>query len=172
MIAPVKKILVYVDGSEHSVTAAQYAIVLANILAAELHALYVIDTRALSDLVKSRIFLDAEREEYKHDLEEDASRYLNHVKNLGAKKGITIFTSVSSGAINVEIKNKVSEEHIDLLIIGELPKIRSRRDELYNEPSRAMRNLHCSVLIAKGEDAIWEMYEKMDFNMYSMKRYT
>ncbi|HPG87538.1 MAG TPA: universal stress protein, partial [Spirochaetales bacterium] len=47
--------MVYVDGSEQSITAAQYAIVLAKTLGADLYALYVVDTRALAELVNSRI---------------------------------------------------------------------------------------------------------------------
>ena len=76
MTRPIRKIMVYVDGSEQSITAAQYAIVLAKSLGAELCALYVVDTRALAELVKSRIFLEVEQDEYRHDLDGDASRYL------------------------------------------------------------------------------------------------
>jgi nucleotide-binding universal stress UspA family protein len=74
MESPVKKILVYIDGSEESVTAAQFAVVLAKDLRAELSAMYVINTRALDDLVKSRIFLASEQEDYAHDIEKDAER--------------------------------------------------------------------------------------------------
>ena len=63
MDSPIKKILVYVDGSEQSITAAQYSICLAKYLKAELYALYVVNTRALNDLVSARIFLKSEHEE-------------------------------------------------------------------------------------------------------------
>ena len=61
---PIKKIMVYVDGSEQSVTAAQYAICLASAAGAELIACYVINTRAVDDLLRARIFLKAEQVEY------------------------------------------------------------------------------------------------------------
>jgi nucleotide-binding universal stress UspA family protein len=162
MSRPIRKIMVYVDGSEQSITAAQYAIVLAKTLDAELYALYVVDTRALAELVKSHIFVDSEQEEYRRDLEGDASRYLNHVRELARRKGVAVTAEKSSGAVNVEIKNKVTEFSIDLLVIGDIPQIRSRRDELYNETERAMRSVPFPVLIAKGEDRIWDLYEALD----------
>ena len=162
MTRPIRKIMVYVDGSEQSITAAQYAIVLAKALGAELYALYVVDTRSLAELVKSRIFLESEQDEYKRDLEGDASRYLNHVRELARRKGVAITTDKTSGAVNVEIKTKMTEFGIDLLVIGDIPQIRSRRDELYNETERAMRTVQFPVLIAKGEDRIWDLYEALE----------
>jgi nucleotide-binding universal stress UspA family protein len=154
--------MVYVDGSEQSITAAQYAIVLAKALGAELYALYVVDTRALAELVKSRIFLESEQDEYRRDLDGDAMRYLNHVRELARRKGVPVSTEKSSGAVHVEIKSKVSELGVDLLVLGEISQIRSRRDELYNETERAMRNAQCPVLIAKGEDKIFDLYEDLE----------
>ncbi|HPE88528.1 MAG TPA: universal stress protein [Spirochaetia bacterium] len=162
MTRPIRKIMVYVDGSEQSITAAQYAIVLAKSLGADLYALYVVDTRALAELVKSRIFLESEQEEYRRDLDGDASRYLNHVRELARRKGVPVAAEKSSGAVHVEIKAKVASLGIDLLVLGEISQIRSRRDELYNETERAMRTAQCPVLVAKGEDKIWDLYESLE----------
>ncbi|MBN2873860.1 MAG: universal stress protein [Spirochaetales bacterium] len=162
MTRPIRKILVYVDGTEQSITAAQYAIVLAKTLGADLFALYIVDTRALAELVKSRIFLEAEQDEYRRDLEGDATRYLNHVRELARRKGVTVTTEKTSGAVNVEIKSKMTEIGADLLVIGDIPQIRSRRDELYNETERAMRTVQFPVLIAKGEERIWDLYEALE----------
>jgi nucleotide-binding universal stress UspA family protein len=161
MAGPIQNILVYVDGSEESVTAAEYAVCLARSTGAELHAAYVVNTRALNDLVKSRIFLESEEQEYQQDLEQDAKRYLNHVKELAHKKGQALELHQRNGAIHSEIKHLVEELDIDLLIIGELSKIQSRRDEFYNEAERAMRSVPCSVLIAKDEDLVWSHYEAL-----------
>lgn len=162
MTRPIRKIMVYVDGSEQSITAAQYAIVLAKTLGADLYALYVVDTRALAELVNSRIFLVSEQEEYRRDLDGDASRYLNHVRELARRKGVPVAAEKSSGAVHVEIKAKVASLGIDLLVLGEISQIRSRRDELYNETERAMRTAQCPVLVAKGEDKIWDLYESLE----------
>ena len=161
MEGPVKKIMVYVDGTEESITAAQYAICLTRATAAELYVLYVVNTRALTDLVNARIFLKAEEEEYKHDLDSDADRYLNHVKQMARDKGVAVKGIKTSGSVNVEIKSQVNENSIDLLVIGELSKIRSRRDELYNETERAMRSVNCSVLTVKDEERVWTIYNQL-----------
>ncbi|RKX79501.1 MAG: universal stress protein [Spirochaetes bacterium] len=159
---PVNKMLVYIDGSEESITAAEYSVVLSKKMGAELYAIYVINTRALDDLVKSRIFLQIEEEEYKRDLESDADRYLNHVKELATKKGVAINLIKKSGNVHAELKKSVQENDIDLLVLGELAHVRSRRDEFYNEAERAMRIVDCSVMIVKDEEKVWELYEALE----------
>jgi len=158
---PIKKIMVYIDGTEQSIIAAQYALCLMKSTNAELIAFYVINIRALSDLVKARIFIKEEQAEYERDLEADAERYLNHVRELAQRKGLAIETVTAKGDVREEIVKKVKEEAIDLLIIGELSRIRSRRDELYNESERAMRSVTCSVLIVKNEDKVIELYNSL-----------
>jgi len=157
----IRKIMVYIDGTEESITAAQYAICLASSTGAELIAHYVINTRAMDDLLKARIFLQDEQIEYEHDMEADAERYLNYVNELAVAKGVTITKKLSSGSVNKEISDSVKQMQIDLLVIGELSRIRSRRDEFYDESERAMRLVSCSVLIVKDPDRVWEMYESL-----------
>ncbi|MFC1635658.1 universal stress protein [Planctomycetota bacterium] len=161
MSSPIKKIMVYVDGTEQSITAAQYAICLASFSGAELIAYYVINTRAMEDLLRARIFLKDEQVEYEHDMEADAERYLNYVNELAVKKGVTVSKKCSKGTVHKEIADAIAEEEIDLLVIGELSRIRSRRDEFYDETERAMRACACTVLIVKDEDRVWEMYESL-----------
>jgi nucleotide-binding universal stress UspA family protein len=161
MDGPIKRILVYIDGTESSITAAQYAVVLSRSYRAELTALYVVNTRALDDLLKARIFIKTEEEEYKRDLEEDANRYLNHVRSLARKKGLAIETLSTSGTVHQEIKSYVQEHDVDLLVMGELSHVRSRRDEFYNEAERAMRSVPCSVLVVKDEERVWELYDAL-----------
>lgn len=161
MEGPIRRILVYVDGTEGSITAAQYAICLAHHYRAELSALYVVNTRALGDLVKARIFVKAEQEEYLHDLEQDSQRYLNHVRSLARKKGLAVQTASFSGTVHQEIKNYVLQNRVDLLVMGELSSVRSRRDELYDEAERAMRSVPCSVLIVKDEERVTALYDAL-----------
>ena len=161
MSSPIKKIMVYIDGTEQSITAAQYAICLASFSGAELIACYVINTRAMEDLLRARIFLKDEQVEYEHDMEADAERYLNYVNELAVKKGVSVTRKCSKGTVHKEIIDAITDEEIDLLVIGELARIRSRRDEFYDESERAMRASGCSVLIVKDEDRVWEMYESL-----------
>lgn len=161
MNSPIKKIMVYIEGTEQSITAAQFAICLARFHNAELLAYYVINTKALDELLKASIFLKDEQMEYEHDLEEDAKRYLNYVQELARSKNMLITTISRTGSVYQEIVNVVKEEAIDLLIIGELSRIRSRRDEFYDETERAMRSAPCSVLIVKDEERVYELFESL-----------
>ena len=155
----IRKILVYVDGTEHAVLAAHYAVCLSKTLNAELSALFVVNTQALGTLVRSRIFLEDEEMEYRNELNADADRYLHHVKAIGQEKGLDITLMSESGSVSGEIKKCVKENDIDLLVIGELSRIQSRRDQFYDETERAMRSVPCPVLIVKDEDRVWEMYD-------------
>jgi nucleotide-binding universal stress UspA family protein len=161
MEGPIRRILVYVDGSEGSITAAQYAICLSRHYRAELSALYVVNTRALGDLLKARIFVKAEQEEYLRDLEQDSQRYLNHVRSLARKKGLVVQTASANGTVHQEIKNCVLANKIDLLVMGELSSVRSRRDELYDEADRALRTVPCSVLVVKDEERVTALYDAL-----------
>ena len=160
MKSPISRILVYVDGSDESVSAAMYAIMLAASNQAELRALYVVNTRALNDLLKSRIFIESEQEEYKTDLESDSQRYLNHVEKLASQKGVPVTLSKRSGSIFQEIKNEVEENDIDLLVFGRGSTVRSRRDELYSDTERAAKLVPCAVLFAKDEDRIDDLFDE------------
>ena len=155
---PIKRILVNIDGSEQAITAAQYAICLAAGCGARLSAIYVLNIRALDDLVKTRIFLKSEEQEYERDLEADAEKYLAHVRQLARQKGVAVETVSCRGSVHQEVRRVVEEQEIDLLVIGELSRIRSRRDEFYNEAERAMRSVPCSVLIVKDEDRVWHLF--------------
>jgi nucleotide-binding universal stress UspA family protein len=161
MIEPFKNILVYVDGTESSISAAMAAIVLAKRLDASLTAIYVVNTKALQELVNARIFLEFEKVEYSRDIEEDASRYLNHVKELGIQKGVEIKTIKSSGSVHAEVTKYLLENRVDLLVLGGISQIHSRRDEFLSETDRVMRTAQCPVLVVRDNDNIWDMFESI-----------
>ncbi|NCB03116.1 MAG: universal stress protein [Spirochaetia bacterium] len=155
------KLLVYLDGSEDSVSAAMAAIVLATQLKAHLVAMYVVNTKALQDLVKMRIFLDSEQLEYQKDIEGDAVRYLQHVKKLGKQKGVAVETIQTSGAVSQQVKQYIASHDIDMLVLGGLSEIHSRRDELLSETDRMMRSATIPVFVVRDSDDIWDMYESL-----------
>jgi nucleotide-binding universal stress UspA family protein len=157
----INRVLVYIDGSEESVTAARYAICLSKVINAEFMALSIVNKRALDDLVKSRIFLKSEEEEYTAHIERDADRHLQYIKHLALQKGVAVETIKKHGTPCFEIRDEIEKRKIDLLVIGELPSIHSRRDEFFNETERAMRSVHCSVLIVKDEERVGQLYDAL-----------
>lgn len=156
----VRRILVYLDGSEESLTAAEYAVLLSAETEATLTAAYVINTRALQDLVRARIFIETEEQEYARDLEADADRYLNHVRKVAERRGLSVQLEKRRGSVQQELTKIIEHESIDLLVLGELAHVRSRRDEFYDEAERAMRSARCSVLIVKDQDRVAGLLER------------
>lgn len=155
------KLLVYLDGSEDSVSAAMAAIVLSKQLKSHLTAIYVVNTKALQDLVKARIFLDSEQLEYQRDIEGDAKRYLNHVKKLGKQKGVEVECVKTEGSVHQVVRDYIAKNSIDMLVIGGLSGIHSRRDELLSETDRMMRNATIPVFVVRDNDDIWDMFESL-----------
>ncbi|MDD2394705.1 MAG: universal stress protein [Sphaerochaeta sp.] len=159
MGVPFKQIVVYLDGSESSMTAIMYGIKLAKEHDAKLTAVYVINTRALSELVKAGIFVAIERDEYQKDLQQDADRYLRHASRLASQKMVAIETVKLEGAVHMVMKDLLKAQKADLLVLGGITDIRSRREELASETDRMMRTSPCPVLVVRDDDDIWLEFE-------------
>ena len=159
MSVPFKHIVVYIDGSESSMTAIMYAIKLAKEHDSSLTAVYVINTKALSELVKAGIFVAVERDEYQKDLILDTDRYLHHAERLAEQKDLAIETVKLEGTVHVVVKELLKEKQADLLVLGGITDIRSRREELASETDRMMRTAPCPVLIVRDDDDIWFEFE-------------
>ncbi|MDD3902558.1 MAG: universal stress protein [Sphaerochaeta sp.] len=159
MGVPFKDILVYLDGSESSMTAVMYAIKLAKENDAKLTAVFVVNTKALSELVKAGIFVAIERDEYQRDLQSDADRYLRHAAKLALQKHVEIETVKLEGTVHVVVRQLLKEKQADLLILGGITDIRSRREELASETDRLLRTSPCPVLVVRDDDDIWLEFE-------------
>ncbi len=154
-------VLVYIDGSDTCITAAQYAIFLARSLGWPLTAVYVVDTKVLADLVKARIFVRTEAADYEYDLQQDGKRYLAYVQQLARNKGAECHTELVTGEVNVEVLKKVKEMRAEILVLNELGRHASRRDSHLDEKERILRRVGCTVVIAKDEERVAKLYEAL-----------
>lgn len=161
-ISPIKRILLFVDGSEGCIAAAQYSIALSKCIDAEIFAVYVVDVGVLNDLLKAKIFVKIEEMDYEQDLEEDGRRYLNYISELASRKGITIKTQLSKGVVNKEVMKCIEEWDADLLIMGELEPIKTRTDSFHDEAELIFRKSDCSVLVVKDIDEIEIIYDRIE----------
>lgn len=152
-------ILVYIDGSDTCITAAQYGIYLAKSLVRPLTALYVVDTKMLGDLVKARIFVKKEAFDYEYDLQQDGKRYLSYVEQLARAKGVECETQILSGEVNVEVVKKASELDAEILVLNEIERHLSRRESHLDEKERILQKVKCTVVIAKDEEKVARLYE-------------
>ncbi|MFD1684980.1 universal stress protein [Halobellus litoreus] len=104
-------ILVPTDGSAASEGAVDHAIELAKQYDATLHALYVVDTGAYSSMeVGSDIVIEA--------LQEEGNQAVDRVANRAEDAGVAVETSVRTGIAHRSIVEYVSEEEIDLVVMG------------------------------------------------------
>jgi len=160
----IRRILIYVDGSEKCITAAQYGIALAKKTDAELTALYVVNISLLEELVKARIFVKIEEMDYRHDLEHDGRRYLNYISELAKSKGIEIKTELIKGVVNKVVCQMIEEWRVDLLIMGELEAVLSRTDTYHDEAELILRKAKCSVLVVKDPDRVERIFNNIEEN--------
>jgi nucleotide-binding universal stress UspA family protein len=160
MKALINNVLVAVSGSDASINAAKYGVILARQYKCNLHGVYVIDTATLRQLVFSRIFIEDESLEYERSLETNGERYLNYVKELSAQKGVKMTTALRRGSIYSEILKESEERASDLIILGGWERDRQERDIISQSHRDILLHARCSVLVAKEQD-IDRLYKQL-----------
>ncbi len=119
MIKPLfQKAVVAVNGSEQSLHAAMYGIMMASQYKIELEAVYVVDSATIKQLEMSKIFFAEEASHYVESLKKDGEKYLKYVENLAQQKKIHIATKLCSGAVWSEVLKAADEFCADLILLG------------------------------------------------------
>lgn len=152
MIKPLfNNILVVINGSEASIQAAQYAVLMARLYRCDMKAIYVVDTATLKELTISKFFVSEESSEYEKSLTEDGKRYLNYVENLAKAKGIKIETELRKGSVWSEVIAYADDSKTDLILLGEHKHIQSK-DVISSIYREIISHANCSVLVVKEKD--------------------
>jgi nucleotide-binding universal stress UspA family protein len=152
-------ILVAVSGSDASILASKYAIVLAKLYRCRLSAVYVVDVATIRQLTLSKIFIQEESQEYEKSLEANGERYLSFVEELARAKGVKIEREMRRGAVYTELLSAADERKSDLILLGGWEKDRSARDIITQSHREIMVNAKCSVLLVK-EPSIDLLYKQ------------
>jgi nucleotide-binding universal stress UspA family protein len=155
-----QNVVVAVSGSEASVNAAKYGILMAKRFRCNLIAVYVVDTATLKELLLSRIFVEDESADYEKGLEDNGHRYLNYVAELATKKGVAVEKRLRKGAVSTEIIKAAEEARVDLIILGGFEEKESIRDALSRQHREILKHAKCSVLIVKEPD-LDTMFKKL-----------
>jgi len=153
-------IVVAVSGSEASIGAAKYAVVLARQFKSRLTAVYVIDTATIRQLAMNRIFVPEESAEYERSLTDNGKRYLHFAQELAQAKGVPLETDLRRGAVHTEIMACADERKADTILLGGWERGRPERDILSMSHREIIFNAHCSVLIVK-EPFIEQIYKSL-----------
>ena len=142
-------IVVAITGSDASILAAKYAIVMAKTYHCRLWAVYVVDTATIKQLQLSKIFVQEESQEYERSLQSNGERYLSFVEELAHAKGVKIEKEIRHGTIYTEILTVADDKNADLIVLGGWEKDRNPRDILSHTYREIMVNAKCSVIFVK-----------------------
>ncbi len=129
-----KKILVAINGSESSIRAAMYGIMMARTYNLELKFVYVIDSATISYLGINQILAKDEQVDYKVDLAYEGQNHLEYVVSLAAAKGVKAQSELKDGSVVTEILKTAGAFEADLIVIG--PTARKKGESLIK------RNVH------------------------------
>jgi len=151
-------ILVAITGSDASILAAKYAIVMAKTYKSRFSAVYVVDTATTRQLMLSKIFIQEESQEYEASLQANGERYLSFVDELAHAKGVKVEREIRRGAVYTEILAAAEEKQADLIILGGWEKDRSPKDIFSHSYREIMLNAKCSVIYVK-EPSIEQIYK-------------
>ncbi|GHT95193.1 universal stress protein [Spirochaetia bacterium] len=160
MLKPLfSNIVVSISGSDASILAAKYAIIMSKQYKCRLSAVYVVDIATIRQLTLSKIFIQEESLEYETSLEANGKRYLSFVEELARAKGVKIESELRRGAVYTEILGVAEEKQADLIVLGGWEKERSVRDIISHSHREIMASAKCSVLLAK-EPNIDQLYKQ------------
>lgn len=112
------RILVAINGSQSSVQAAMYGIMLAKQYSLELKAVYVVDTATIKFLTSQKFLVTEEKNSFENDLKRDGNTYLEYIRNLAKSKGVKIEVELREGSVWAEIVEAASQWESDMILIG------------------------------------------------------
>ena len=158
MVKPLfNNILVVVNGSQTSIQAAQYGILMARLYRCDMKAIYVVDTATLKELTISKFFVAEESLDYENSLTEDGRRYLSYVENLAKSKGIKIETELRKGSVWSEVVAYAEDSKTDLILLGEHQN-NQNKDVVTSAYRDIISHANCSVLVVR-EKNIEQLYK-------------
>jgi nucleotide-binding universal stress UspA family protein len=159
VIAVFSNLVVALSGSEASIAAAKYSIILAKQFKSRLTAVYVIDTATIRQLAINRIFVPEESADYEKSLEDNGKRYLAYAKELAQSKGVPMDVDLRRGAVHTEIMACAEERKSDAILLGGWEIDRPCRDIFSLAHREIVFNASCSVVIVK-EPLIDQMFRR------------
>ena len=152
----VKKLLVAINGSDISIRAAMYAVMLARTYKAELKFIYVIDSATIRYLGMNQMLAKDEQVDYKVDLAYEGQNYLEYAVSFAASKGVIAQSELKDGSVVTEIIKCANDFEADMIVIGGADK--KKGDQLFkrnvhsSHQSDIIENAKIPVLVVKGDD--------------------
>lgn len=142
-------ILLMVDSSETVARAARRAVELAAVLKAKVYAVTVVDTETLTQLLKGKILVQDEMEEFERDLAESSRRYLRMAAKVAEEAGVELEEVQLKGGWHQTILAKQRELKAGLLVVGAFSYSMIKRDLVSKAKQLIIDEVPCPVLIVR-----------------------
>jgi nucleotide-binding universal stress UspA family protein len=146
---PFAPILLVVDSAETTIRAARLAVELARALKTKICAVTVVDTETLARLLKGRILVQDEVEEFERDLASSSERYLRMAAKAAQEAGVEVEEVLLKGGWHESILAKQKELGAGLVVVGGFSYSATRRDLLAKAKQLIIDDAPCPVLIVK-----------------------
>ncbi len=154
MIKPLfQKVIVAYNGSQSSLHALMYAILMAKQTGCRVKVIYVVNTEALKTLSAAKILLKDECETSLAEVESDGKKKLAYCEKLGRQKGIKIETELRYGAVWSELIMAADDWQANLILLGGTSGLTEFTNLVYTKLSRQNSEIigsaHCNVMVVK-----------------------
>ena len=140
------RILVATDGSENAQRATRQALDLARQHGAELHAVYVVETRTAYD----NAIVDPET--VASNLRKEGRETLDAIAERATSAGVETTTEILEGVPHEAIENYAAEHDVDLILLGTQGRSAFKRALLGSTTDNIVRSRVAPVLVV-GEEA-------------------
>lgn len=139
------RLLVATDGSENAQRATFHALDLARQYRAELHAVYVIETRTEYD----NAIVDPEV--VRQNLREEGEQALTDIEHQ-SDAGVSVVTAVREGVPHEELLTYIEDQGIDLVVMGSKGRSAFKTILLGSTTEALLRADQVPVLVVSGND--------------------
>ena len=146
----ISKILVAIDGSEHSFKASEYALELAKSFGAQLYAVTVTYIPA-SDHLSQKEVLSKSLVENSNNSVKDAGNWFESFNQNAKEVNIQLKTELinSTRPVDYVILEYAEEQKIDLIVVGTRGRTGFKKLMLGNIASSIVTYAHCPVVVVK-----------------------
>jgi len=148
-----RSVMVVMDGGEKCMGAARAAVEIARELGSSLYVATVVDTETLNRLLQRHILVEEERATFERELEHDARRYINYVRQLTEGTDIPVESVVLKGSLHRCVIDEATKRKIDLIVLGGWTHSMVRREIVPRERQIILDEAECAVLVVKGKEA-------------------
>jgi len=146
---PFAPILLMVDSSKTATRAARRAVELAAILKCRIYAVTVVDTETLTQLLKGKILVQDEMEEFEADLTISSERYLKLAAKVAEEAGVDMESRLLKGGAHQTILAQQKELNAGLVVLGGFSYSMTKRDLVSKAKQLIIDELSCPVLIVR-----------------------